>query len=203
MSAVPAAHHLTDFGVHADIVGQPPRSREQAGLRNASPEAKLEEAFARGAEEAKVAAQGEFEAKYAAQEQLFAERLAQERQSWAAGAGEKLAVTIVSGFRELETRVAETTARVLKPFLAAELHRQAIAELQANLELLLTTGTGVSLHISGPPDILQAVRAQLAGRTSAVTYDTSNELDVRIVAGQAALETCLREWMAKLEEAVR
>ena len=105
--------------------------------------------------------------------------------------------------QEFEGRVAETTARILKPFLAAELHRQAIAELQSSLDMLMATDSGVSLSISGPADVLEALRQQLSGKTATVTYTPSDDCDVRIVAGSAALETRLKDWMAKLDEAMR
>ena len=57
-------------------------------------------------------------------------------------------------------------------------------------------------HISGPADVLDAVRERLAGKPVAVTYTTSADCDVRIVAGQATLETRLGDWLAQLNEAV-
>ncbi len=99
--------------------------------------------------------------------------------------------------------MAETTARILKPFVAAEFHRQAIAELRASLDALLATDSGVSLDISGPADVLEVLRQHLSGKTATVTYTPSDDCDVRIVAGQATLETRLKDWMAKLDEATR
>ena len=133
----------------------------------------------------------------------FAAQLAAERQEWATGTGEELANRLLAAVQEFEGRVAETTARILKPFLAAELHRQAIAELQASLDMLMATDSGVSLSISGPADVLEALRGQLSGKTATVTYTPSDDCDVRIVAGQAVLETRLKGWMAKLDEATR
>ncbi|NJO34038.1 MAG: hypothetical protein HC869_13745 [Rhodospirillales bacterium] len=99
--------------------------------------------------------------------------------------------------------MAETTARILKPFLATELHRQAVAELQVSLGTLMAADQGISLDISGPADVLEALRQQLSGKAVRVTYTPSDDCDVRIVAGPATLETCLKSWMAKLDEATR
>ena len=52
-------------------------------------------------------------------------------------------------------------------------------------------------------DVLDALREQLSGKTTAVTYTPSDDCDVRIVAGQATLETRLKDWMAKLDEATQ
>ena len=94
----------------------------------------------------------------------FDARLAAERQEWATSIGEELANRLLAAVKEFEGRVAETTARILKPFVAAELHRQAIAELQASLDALLATDSGVSLDISGPADVLEVLRQQLVGQ---------------------------------------
>ena len=99
--------------------------------------------------------------------------------------------------------MAETTARVLEPFLRAELRRQAIADLRAELEVLLRKDAGIGISVAGPEDLLQALRDRLSGTSCAVTYLANTEPDVRIAAGQTILETRLEAWAAKIAEAVR
>ena len=203
MSAVPAARYLPDFGADGDA--RAPHAGGSAPVRNdsAAAAAKIDEAFARGIDDGRAAAESEFDVKLEEQKAEFAAQLAAERQEWATATGEELANRLVVAVQEFEGRVAETTARILKPFLAAGLHRQAIEELQSSLDMLLANDSGVSLSISGPADVLEAVRAQLAGKAAAVSYTPNDNCDVRIVAGPAVLETRLRGWMAKLDEATR
>jgi hypothetical protein len=202
MSAVPAAGYLVEFGGEGDT--NLLHASAGAALRHdRGAAAKLEEALQRGVESGRIEAQRYFYAKLEEQRGEFAAKLGAERQQWAAGAGEELAKRLLAAVAEFEGRVADTIARILKPFLAAELRRQAVSELQANLEALLTSDPGVNLSISGPADILDVLRQQLAGRTATATYTPSQDCDVRIVAGQAMLETQLQSWMAKLEEATR
>lgn len=203
MSAVPAARYLTDFGADSDARAHNGVARPSSKDDSAAAAAKLDEAFARGVDDGRAAAETEFEASLEAQRAEFAAQLASEREEWAAGIGAELANRLVAAVKEFEVRVADTAARILKPFLAVEVHRQAIAELQASLDVLMATDADVSLSISGPADILDALRQHLAGKTAAVTYTPGDDCDVRIVAGQAVLETCLKNWMAKLEEATR
>lgn len=201
MSAVPAARYLADFGVGADG-----RSTQLGGAgpqRGESAAAKLEEAFARGKEEGLAEARAEGEARLEEQRNIFAEELAAARQDWVASTGEEIARRLEAALAEFESRVAETTARILKPFIAEGLQRQAFAELRANLEALLATDAGAAIAISGPADVLEALRQQLAGRATNVTYTPSDDCDVRVVAGHATLETQLKNWLARLEEAVR
>jgi len=201
MSAVPAARYLTDFSIDRGTSGG---VLDGAGPdAQAGAQAKLDEAFARGVETGRAAAQAEFEAKFASQQTIFAKRLELERQKWIVGTGGKLATGLAAGIKELEARIAETTARILKPFLEAEVHRQAIAELRSSLDALVATDPEVKLHVEGPADILDILREQLASKHPPAVFETSDDCDVRIVAGQAVLETRLKDWMAKLEEAIR
>ena len=203
MIAVPAARYLADFGADGDAPA--PHAGSGALVKNDSvtAAARIDEAFARGIDDGRAAAESEFEIKLEEQRAEFAAQLAAERQEWAAGTGEELANRLLAAVQEFESRVAETTARILKPFLAAELRRQAIEELQSSLDMLMATDSGVSLSISGPADVLEALRGQLSGKTATVTYTPSDDCDVRIVAGPAVLETRLKGWMAKLDEATR
>lgn len=203
MSAVPAARYLADFGADGDVGAS--RAGGGTPIRNdsATAAAKVDEAFARGIDDGRAAAESEFEAKLEEQQAEFAAQLAAERQEWAAATGEELANRLLAAVQEFESRVAETTARILKPFLAAGLHRQAIEELQSSLDMLMANDSGVSLSISGPADVLETLRAQLAGKPATVSYIPSDDCDVRIVAGPAVLETRLKGWMAKLDEATR
>ena len=57
--------------------------------------------------------------------------------------------------------------------------------------------------MTGPEDLLQALREQLSGKACAATYLPSGEPDVRITAGQTILETRLGAWAAKIQEALR
>jgi hypothetical protein len=203
MIAVPAARYLADFGADGDVRAS--RAGAGAPIQNdsATAAAKVDEAFARGIDDGRAAAESEFEAKLEEQKAEFATQLAAERQEWAAATGGELANRLLAAVQEFESRVADTTARILKPFLAAGLHRQAIEELRSSLDMLMANDSGVSLSISGPADVLEALRGQLAGKAATVSYTPSDDCDVRIVAGPAVLETRLKGWMAKLDEATR
>jgi hypothetical protein len=202
MSAVPAARFLAEFDVGGDVGPLGPGGIEPAGNASAAVSAQLEEAFARGVEDGTAAARAELDAKLEEQRGLFEAELAAARQEWAAGAGERLAASMLAALSELQTRIAEAVARVLKPFVAERLQAQTMAELQAGIDVLVSTDAGAGFHISGPADVLDAVRERLAGKPVAVAYTASADCDVRIVAGQATLETRLGDWLAQLNEAV-
>ena len=200
MSAVPAARFLADFGTSADAASEGVRADEDSA---ASLAAKLEEAYGRGLLTGRATAAAQFNVKLNEQRTTFAAELAGERQKWAEEMGEALTNQLYAAVADFEVRIAETTARILKPFVEAGLRQQAIAELQANLNALVMADPGVGMLVSGPADVLEAVSAQLADKTVTVTYTPSDDCDVKIVAGPATLETCLRGWMDRLEELTR
>ena len=199
MSAVPVASYLTEFGAGGDAcrrcASAAPEAAEDAAAR-------LEEAHARGLESGKAAAMALLDAKLEEQRAAFARQLASERQGWVAREADALAARLATGLRELEVRIADSAARVLAPILNAELRRQAIAQLRADLEVLLTRDPGLGIAISGPEDLLHPLREHLAGKACAVTYTVSAEPDVRIAVGPTVLETRLGAWAAKIEEVV-
>jgi predicted nucleotidyltransferase len=201
MSAVPAADFLTDFGA-----GAQPMSADRARVPDANAEsmaAKLEEAYGRGLLTGRAAAQAQFNTKLNEQRTTFVAELAAERLKWAAEVGEVLANQVTAAIADFEARVAETAARVLRPFIETELRKQAMEELRAGLSALVSADPSVNLQITAPPDVLEMLAAQLAERSVTAEYVASDDCEVKIVAGPAALETCLRHWMDRLEEITR
>lgn len=195
MSAVPAASYLMDFAGDGRRHGGGP-----AGAADIA--ARIEVARAGGFESGKAAASATLQARLEEQRAAFAGQLAAERKAWVEEEAHQLAQRLAASFAELEARIAEATARVLEPVLRAELRRQAIADLRADLELL-TADAGIAVSVAGSEDLLQALRGALSGGGRAVTYVPNGEPDLRITAGQTILETRLAAWAAKIEEAVR
>jgi hypothetical protein len=99
--------------------------------------------------------------------------------------------------------LAETTARILKPFLATEMHRRAIADLAESLTALRTQENTSHISVSGAADLLEALRVRLEGKLENITYRQSDACDVRVTVGQTVLETRVGAWMARIEEAMK
>jgi len=196
MTAVSAARFLEDFGAA--------KGAANAAVSRDVPVAKdpTAEAFAKGVEAGRAVAQEEHEAKLASQQTLFAKRIDLERQKWIVGVAAKFTDTLTTGMRDMEMRIVDTAARILRPFVEAELHAKVIAELQANLAALLAAEPGVQLHVKGPANILAVLEKQLGNKQPPATFETTDDVDVRIAAGQATLETRLGEWLSKLKEAM-
>jgi len=200
MSATPAAPYLTEFDSGGSrpalaLVGRRINEAEDAAAR-------IAEAHASGFESGKAAAMAASEAKLEEQRALFARQLGTEREAWAAQEGQKLGAQLTAGLLALEAQIADAVARVLAPFVEARLCHQAIADLRADLEVLLTRNASLNVSIAGPEDLLQALRDQLCGTPCSVTYVANSACEVRITADQAILETRLAAWKTRIEEAV-
>jgi hypothetical protein len=202
MSAVPAAGHLAEFGPDGEVLGRRPRARQNAHAHG-DPDAASSDAYAKGFEGGKSAAQAVFDSQLAEQKSRFESQLVSERERWVTQQGETLAERFQSGLRDLEAAIAGTAGRILKPFLTAAVERQAIAELQQQLHALLAGNEATRFTVSGPPDLLDALRGQLDTAGVTVTYEPGEQCDVRVNVGETVLETRLGAWMAKIEEAIR
>jgi hypothetical protein len=200
MSAVPVAPYLEDLTPGSVQTPLIPSLNKSRGLDKAMDStAAIETAYARGLEDGRARAAADCEARISAHAEAFERRLMEERRRWVADEGERLSELFVSGLGDLEVRVADTMARILKPLLIAEVHRRAVAELAEALDGLLAKGDLLSVTVTGPSDLLEALRTHLQGTFDSVHYVTAESLDVRIVAGETILETCIGAWVRAIE----
>ncbi len=125
-------------------------------------------------------------------------RLAAERRAWVAGEGERIAAALAAGLSEIEVRIANQVARVLKPVIAGHVQRRAVEELVQTLEALLTKGDVGRITVSGPEDLLGALRGSLEGKASNVTFAPAATADLRIEADETVLETRIAAWAAAI-----
>ena len=202
MAPISASKFIAEFGAEGQPKEAPlwPTQKQvfkapPAGARTAP---RTDDAYERGLAAGKAAALAEIETKLEAERVYYAQQLELERFTWANREAEKLAEMFAAGIQEIETNIANVTARILKPYLAESAHRQAIAELFEALETLIGKDQGMTLEISGPEDLLQLIREKLRDRNVAALFSPAQDVDVRVVAGQTILETSLGAWMDKL-----
>jgi hypothetical protein len=195
MSAAPIAHYLLELDAGGDASAAPASSATAAAM--------VQEAHASGFESGKAAAEAQIGGKLEEQELLHRNELASAREAWTRQEGGRLAEQLMKGLEELEARLADTTARILKPFLAVELQRGAIADLVESLTVLRAQDKAAVISVFGAGDLLEALRARLDGKLDNVAYHPSQTCDVRMTVGQTVLESRLGAWMARIEEAVK
>lgn len=204
MAPISAGKFITEFGAEGKPKEQQayvwPGQKQMfnsvpAGVRTAP---RADDAYERGVAAGKAAILADIETRLEAERVYHAQQLELERFTWANREAEKLAKLFAAGIHEIETNIADVTARILKPFLAESAHRQAIAELLQALEVLIGKNQGITLEVFGPEDLLQLIREKLRDRNVAAQFTPSPEMDVRVVVGHTILETSLGAWMDQL-----
>lgn len=207
MSAIPLARFLVEFDSGGD-----PAPRREAGseYRRIDTPSRIDEATAaliaealeRGQSEGRAAAETEFQTGLEAQRNEFEQKLAAERRAWVEQEGTVLAERMQVAIRDMEATIGASTAHILQPFLTAQISQQAVAELVAVIQTMVSKDRSVTLSVSGPADLVDAMRGKLAGITANVTFSTTDTPEVRVTLDQAVLQTNLGAWIARIQEAV-
>ncbi len=139
-------------------------------------------------------ARAEAEAAAARQAQAADAALEQARLAWTEAVATPLATELPRALDALAERLAETTGRLLRPFLEGELRDAASRALIDQIRPLLSGGDGSLIRVSGPADPLRGVFP--AG--TPVEFAETEAVDVSIVLGETVIETRIAAWVARL-----
>lgn len=202
MSVVPAASFLVDFGSNepvAAIADEPPRGAVTAAEDDEGAKEQIEAAYARGLEEGKTAAEAEAEVRLEEQKVALEQSLAASRESWCREEGAQIAEQVKSAIGDLEERIAHATEHVLRPFMMQAVREKAVAELRTTLQQLVAMSPGITLEISGPEDLLEAVRAGLSESVATMSCVANDACDVQVKAGASVVETRIAAWLQQIE----
>ncbi|MEX6504977.1 hypothetical protein [Jiella sp. M17.18] len=162
-----------------------------------------EAALAEGAEETRRAVAEAVAAERARAAKEQAEAIEAARAEWLAGDGERLGRTVADRLDRIESAVRISFASVLKPLALDARKRQTMLELAGAVGSLALDGEALSLHATGPSDLVEAFKTALEGRSAFVTFEVDEAAcDVRITCDQTTLETRLAGWRTALEEAL-
>ena len=159
----------------------------------------VDEAYVRGVEDGKAAVEAEIAARLEEQKATFERDLVASRESSCLEQGTRIAEQLQAAIGDMEGRITDSTERVLRPFLDQAIRVQAIVELRATLQELVGKTPGITLEISGPEDLLAAVRASLPASNATVSYIANEACDVQVKAGASILETRIAAWLDKIE----
>lgn len=200
----PVAHYLIHFepadGAQAPgeaATGDPsPEPPDEPPVED--PALAVQSARDEGFAEGLAAARGEYEARIEQERLAFEARLAAERERWAREESETLGEKIETAFAAIESNIAGSVERVLKPFVIGELRGQMIDMLAGNIGVLLRGKDHPVIEIRGPEDLLAMLRAKLPAHSAGVEYFPGDSIDVQIVAGQTAMDTQLEAWIQRI-----
>jgi hypothetical protein len=168
------------------VDAEPPQSPDLEALAAAARD--------EGRREGEALAQQAVEAAVAAERDAAAAALAAARQLWVEAESAVLASTFTAQAEVLETRLAQSLARVLQPFLAEALRQEAIGDLHATLASILADGLSGPLDVTGPADLVAALARRLDLPSGRLTVDSNGSPDVRIRTNGTVIETRLKAW---------
>jgi uncharacterized protein (DUF2267 family) len=201
MKPIPIAQYLNQFG-KANAARIDPAPQESLLLRPrplpAPPvniDAQLEEAAARGRQEALEAARAEFAAALAVERKDWEDQEAARRLAWQAGEFARFSEKIDRAMTAIEDRVAQAVARILKPFINEERAKQVTAALSENLSRILSRDAPAMLKITGPEALLSVLRDKMSEHAVKVEYIPSAGADVTVEANQTIIQSQLQAWI--------
>lgn len=155
--------------------------------------------------EAVAAALAEAGVAHAAALSALAERHAAEmeraRATWAVAEGTTLAEGLRAGCAALEAALAEGVATALEPLVGEALRVAAVAQLREAIADLVLAGTGGTITVAGPQDVLDALRTALSGAglsEDGMDFTPSEAAEVTVKADNSAIETRLDAWASAL-----
>jgi len=202
MKPIPIAQYLNRFervgaAGFAEAPRQPPALMKPrvAATTVEDIEARLHEAFERGRQEGFAAARAEGEAALARHDGELDQRLQAERVAFQAEGYAKLADHISAGLAEIEARIADGVAHILRPYLSQEQSKRVIQALSETLGRILSSESAALLKISGPEAVLNALRDRLSKHAVEVEYVLEEGVDVTIEAQQTVIRSQLQGWL--------
>lgn len=201
MSVVPIGSFLVDFGSEAvaAISDEPLHAPAIAADDEDTQAQQIEAAYERGREEARAAAQAELEARLEEQRATLEQSLAASREAWCNEEAGRVAEQLKAALGELEDRIAQSVEHVLRPFLIQAVRDKAMAELRTTVRELVAASPGITLEISGPEDLLEAVRSSLSPSVATVSYVTNEACELAVKAGASVIETRISAWLDQIE----
>ena len=158
-------------------------------------QARLQEAFERGRQDGIAAARAEAEAVLAQQQGELNQRAEGERVAFQAQEYATLADQISAGLNEIEARIADGVAHILRPYLAQEQSKKVIQALSETLGRILSSESAALLRISGPETVLNVLRDRLSKHAVEVEYVLEDGVDVTIEAQQTVIRSQLQAWL--------
>jgi hypothetical protein len=167
-------------------------------LRAATNAHKLEQSLLTAFEDGRAAARRDLNEERARLKLEIGEEVARERVKWAAEEGDRLLEAHRAALAVFQSRCSEAVANILRPFLTQAVIGRVTQSLIENLEVLFASRTQALFEISGPADLLDALKAKFADRPAAIAFQPNDSIDVRVRVEDTIIETQLSAWMQAL-----
>ncbi|MCK9908094.1 hypothetical protein MXD81_03060 [Microbacteriaceae bacterium K1510] len=209
MSSEKIARLLTDFDQKEPQKGSSrvvpfDHTRHSAGKAAPPPKpaAPQDDPYQRGKLEGYAAVLTEYDQKLAEQRGKFDAQLVEERQKWLDETAGKVAEGVKDVGNQLEAKIAQVVGRILEPLVTNVVQKQAVATFVEQLASITSDSRRPTLRISGPAELLDAVRSKIGVRAMAMEFRTAQTGDISVIVDDAVLETQVKLWTERLKYAV-
>lgn len=207
MSAEKVARLLTDFDQQDSPKGRSrvvPFDYVQHNAKAQARPAPLPEddGYQRGRAEGYASALAEYEQKLDQERHKLKAQLDEERHNLLNETTGRISNEIVEAGRQLETKIAGVTARLLEPLISGAVQKQAVTTFVEKLSSLASDSRRPVLRIAGPSDLLELVRSKLGVRSIAVELRAEAVAEVSVTLDEVVLESQLKVWVDRLKFAV-
>jgi len=151
-------------------------------------------ARAEGRREGEALAAQAARAAIAAEREAGAAALAEARRRWVDAESAVLANVFTEQVRTLEAQLAQSLTRVLQPFLAEALRREALRDLHETVSSVLADDRSGTLAVTGPADLVEALAKRLDLPPGRLVTASDGSPDLRVRMNGTVVETQLQAW---------
>jgi len=152
--------------------------------------------------EERETARKELEDAIAAERGRHLEDLSNQRAIWVEQQAQQLSSQLSVAIERIEANLAERVANILRPFVSDAFRQKSLAEFKVVVATLLSGRDAAPLRISGPEDLLSAMRSHLGHYESAIEFCPGEHIEVSVVAQDTIAQTQLSSWSARLTQAL-
>ena len=175
-----------------------PRALSDDKPAAASFEARIEDAYARGARDGAEAARAGGAEALQAELAAERERTVVERLDFHLNEYAHLANVVGAGLVEIEERISSAVARIIAPLVESRVARQIIDELAESLRTLGASGSPAPIKIRGPERLLHLLRQRIGEFAAEVEYAAEEAVEIIVEARDTRIESQLGAWAASI-----
>jgi hypothetical protein len=156
-----------------------------------------EQAHQRGFYAGRAAVSAETEVLLAQLAKRYEDDLYAAKQDWHRQTSEMLIGAMQTAVTKLSEAIELSVARLLKPWLMAKIHDQAVIDFHAAVERAFTDGA--SIEVSGPKDMIVGIADLVATRTPRLVLSPDERATVHVKIDDAFISANFVEWKSQLE----
>ncbi|WP_404287558.1 hypothetical protein ACD578_19115 [Microvirga sp. RSM25] len=153
------------------------------------------------AEEREIARK-EFEDAIAAEKVRHLEDMNDQRTIWVEQQALQMSAQIATALERIEANLSERIANILRPFVSEAFRQQTLAEFKDVLATLLSGRDASLLKISGPKDLLTAMKSHLGHYENSIEFFSSEHVEIRVATQDTLVQTQLNSWSVRLAQAL-